>query len=68
MLGSIQDYPLVVPRLLDCAEPGCWATEVVSRLTEADICCYTSADMTTPTRQLADALAVRGLHTVQKLV
>jgi hypothetical protein len=68
MLGSIEDYPLVVPRLLDDAERSCWATDVVSRLTVADIRCYTSADMTTPTRLLAYALAVRGLHAVQKLV
>ena len=56
MQGLMQDFPLVVSRLLSHAETVSGATEIVSRRLEGDIHRYTFADMAKRSRKLANAL------------
>ncbi len=62
MQGLMQDFPLVVPRLLSYAESFHGATEIVSRRLEGDIHRYTFADLARRSRQLANALRSLGLE------
>ncbi len=56
MHGLMQDFPLVIPRLLTYAEKFHPYTEIVSRRLEGDIHRYTFADMGKRVRRLANAL------------
>ena len=56
MLGLMQDFPLLIPRLLNYVERFHGRTEIVSRRVEGDIHRYTYLDMAFRTRQLANAL------------
>ena len=56
MLGLMQDFPLIISRLLSYAERFHRHTEIVSRRLEGDIHRYSYADMATRARQLANAL------------
>jgi len=56
MLGLMQDFPLIVPRILNYAEQFHRHTEIVSRRLEGDIHRYTFADLGQRSRQLANAL------------
>ncbi len=62
MLGLMQDFPLIVPRILSYAETFHRHTEVVSRRLEGDVHRYTFADMGRRARQLANALERLGLE------
>ena len=56
MLGLMQDFPLIIPRLLTYAEKFHRHTQIVSRRLEGDIHRYTFADLGKRSRQLANAL------------
>ncbi|MEH6581196.1 MAG: long-chain-fatty-acid--CoA ligase [Halioglobus sp.] len=62
MLGLMQDFPLIIPRLLTYAEKFHRHTEIVSRRLEGDIHRYTIGDMGRRSRQLANALARLGVE------
>lgn len=61
MQGLMQDFPLVIPRLLTYAEKFHPYTEIVSRRLEGDIHRYTFADMGKRARRLANALRRLGV-------
>lgn len=61
MLGLMQDFPLIIPRLLSHAEQVNSGTEIVSRRLEGDIHRYTFANMAARSRQLANALSRLGV-------
>ncbi len=61
MLGLMQDFPLIIPRLLTYAEKFHAETEIVSRRLEGDIHRYTFADLGRRTRQLANTLVQLGV-------
>lgn len=62
MQGLMQDFPLVIPKLLDYAEKFHPCTEIVSRRLEGDIHRYTFADMGKRSRRLANALRRLGVR------
>ena len=62
MLGLMQDFPLIVSRLLTYAEKFHRHTEIVSRRLEGDIHRYTIGDMARRSRQLANALGRLGVE------
>lgn len=62
MQGLMQDYPLIVPRLLEYAERSHGKTEIVSRRVEGGIHRYSFAEMARRTRQLANALVTLGVE------
>lgn len=61
MLGLMQDFPLIIPRLLTYAEKFHAETEIVSRRLEGDIHRYTFADLGRRTRQLANTFVQLGV-------
>lgn len=61
MLGLMQGFPLIVPRLLTYAEKFHRHTEIVSRRLEGDIYRYTFEDLGRRSRQLANALSRLGV-------
>lgn len=61
MLGLMQDFPLVISRLLLHAEAFNGETEIVSRRMEGDIHRYTFRDLARRARQLAGAMQQLGL-------
>ncbi|MEH6581062.1 MAG: long-chain-fatty-acid--CoA ligase [Halioglobus sp.] len=61
MLGLMQDFPLIIPRLLTYAERFHPDTEIVSRRLEGDIHRYTFAELARRSRQLANALEKLGV-------
>jgi acyl-CoA synthetase (AMP-forming)/AMP-acid ligase II len=61
MQGLMQDFPLIVSRLLTYAESFHGSTEIVSKRLEGDIHRYTFADLASRTRQLANALERLGI-------
>jgi len=65
MLGLMQDFPLIVPRLLTYAEKFHRNTEIVSRRLEGDIHRYTFEDLGRRSRQLANALQRLGVEAGQ---
>ena len=62
MLGLMQDFPLIVPRLLTYAEKFHRHTEIVWRRLEGDIHRYTFSDLGRRSRQLAKALDRLGVE------
>ena len=56
MQGLMQNFPLIIPKLLDYAEKFHSHTEIVSRRLEGDIHRYTFKEMGRRTKQLANAL------------
>jgi len=62
VLGLMQDFPLIIPRLLTYAEKFHSHTEIVSRRLEGDIHRYTFADLGRRARQLANALNRLGVE------
>ncbi|MEH6550534.1 MAG: hypothetical protein V7744_11160 [Pseudomonadales bacterium] len=65
MFGLMQNFPLIVPRILDCAGRFHANTEIVSRRTEGDIHRYTFFDMGRRTKRLAKALTRLGVEPEQ---
>ena len=61
LLGLMQEFPLIIPRLLTYAEKFHRHTEIVSRRLEGDIHRYTFADLGRRSRQLANALKQLGV-------
>jgi len=61
MLGLMQDFPLIIPRLLTYAEKFHRHTEIVSRRLEGDIHRYTFAELGQRARRLANALERLGI-------
>ncbi|HHI82899.1 MAG TPA: long-chain-fatty-acid--CoA ligase, partial [Rhizobiales bacterium] len=59
MLGQMQDWPLLVHRVLDHAAQWHGGREIVSRTTEGPIHRYTYADLDRRARMLADAVQRR---------
>ena len=57
MQGLMQNFPVVIPGLLEHAERNHATTEILTRRLEGDLHCHTFLDMTARSRQLA-----RGLH------
>ncbi|MGI9293077.1 MAG: long-chain-fatty-acid--CoA ligase [Pseudomonadales bacterium] len=62
MLGLMQDFPLIIPRLLSYAERFHQQAEIVSKRLEGDTHRYTFADMGCRSRQLANALERLGVQ------
>ena len=62
MLGLMQDFPLIIPRLLAHAEKFHRHSEIVSRRLEGNIHRYTIEDMARRTRKLANALSRLGVN------
>jgi 3-(methylthio)propionyl---CoA ligase len=61
MLGLMQNYPLLIPKLLEYAEQYHVKTEIVSRRVEGDIHRYTYSDLGIRARKLANALTKLGI-------
>ncbi len=61
MFGLMQDFPLIIPRLLSHAEKFHRHTEIVSRRLEGDIHRYTFGELAQRSRQLANALEQLGV-------
>jgi 3-(methylthio)propionyl---CoA ligase len=61
MQGLMQDFPLIVSRLLTYAESFHGGIEIVSKRLEGDIHRYTFGDLASRTRQLANALERLGV-------
>ena len=61
MLGLMQNFPLIIPRLLTYAERFHANTEIVSRRVEGDIHRYTFENLGQRSRQLANALTALGV-------
>ena len=61
MLGLMQDFPLIIPRLLDYAERYHSHAELVSRRLEGDLHRYTWSALGRRSRQLAQALEGLGV-------
>ncbi|MAG34362.1 MAG: long-chain fatty acid--CoA ligase [Deltaproteobacteria bacterium] len=61
MHGLMQDFPLIIPRLLDHAERVHGRSEIVSRRLEGDVHRYRFADMARRSRRLANALSRLGI-------
>ena len=62
MLGLMQDFPLIIPRLLAHAETFHRHSEIVSRRLEGDIHRYTFSELGVRSRQLANALDALGVQ------
>lgn len=65
MQGLMQDFPLIVSRLLTHADNFNSDTEIVSKRLEGDIHRYTFSDMASRTRQLANSLERLGMKAGQ---
>ncbi len=61
MLGLMQNFPLIIPRLLTYAEQFHSNTEIVSQRVEGDIHRYTFENLGQRSRQLANALITLGV-------
>ena len=62
MLGLMQNFPLIIPKLLDYAEKFHPHTEIVSKRLEGDVHRYTFKEMGKRTKRLANALKRLGVN------